>query len=113
MRWAILARATLSFKAESQASNSSERRKVFMPLSVSEWILRPQPEQKVYRTLVLKSLRHHLPRLLLALDVAAVLERLVERLRSPSAVERTRPNRSAPRRKGVRIADFHPTYKAA
>ncbi|NMG14725.1 Transposase, IS4-like [Aromatoleum bremense] len=68
---------------------------------------------RLNRTLALKSLRHYLPRLLLALDLAAVLDRLVERLRSPTAVERTRPDRSAPRRKGVRIADFHYAYKTA
>lgn len=68
---------------------------------------------RLNRTLALKCLRHYLPRLLLGLDLAAVLERLVARLRSSTAVERTRPNRSAPRRKGVRIADFHFGYKAA
>jgi hypothetical protein len=60
----------------------------------------------------LKCLRHYLPRLLLALDLAAVVDRLVEHLRSPTAVERTRPDCNVPRRKGVRIADFHCAYKA-
>jgi hypothetical protein len=68
---------------------------------------------KLNRTLVLKSLRHYLPRLLLALDFCTVLDRLIERLRAPSALERTRPERSAKRKKGVRIAGFHPAYKAA
>lgn len=68
---------------------------------------------KLNRTLVLKSLRHHLSRLLLALDFGHVLDRLIERLRAPSALERTRPQRSAKRKKGVRIAGFHPAYKPA
>ena len=68
---------------------------------------------KLNRTLTLKSLRHYLPRLLLALDLNQVLDRLIERLRAPTAVERTRPDRKAPRKKGVRIAGFHPAYKAA
>ena len=68
---------------------------------------------KLNRTLTLKRLRHYLPRLLLALDLNKVLDRLIERLRAPTAVERTRPDRKAPRKKGVRIAEFHPAYKAA
>lgn len=68
---------------------------------------------KLNRTLTLKSLRHYLPRLLLALDLNLALDRLIERLRAPTAVERTRPDRKAPRKKGVRIAGFHPAYKAA
>jgi hypothetical protein len=47
------------------------------------------------------------------MDLSKVLERLIERLRAPHAIERTRPDRTAPRRKGVRIAGFHPAYKAA
>lgn len=77
------------------------------PLSESGW------RQRLNRTFALKSLRHYLPRLLLAIDLAPVLDRLLERLRSPSAIERTRPLRSAPRHKGVRIADFHVAYKVA
>ncbi|MBS0318874.1 MAG: IS4 family transposase, partial [Proteobacteria bacterium] len=69
--------------------------------------------RKLNRTLTLKSLRHYLPRLLLALDLSKVLDRLIERLRAPHAIERTRPDRSAPRKNGVRIAGFHPAYKAA
>lgn len=65
------------------------------------------------RTLALKSLRHYLPRLLLALDLAGLPDCLVERLCSPTAVERTRPERTVPRRKGVRIAYLHYAYKAA
>lgn len=68
---------------------------------------------RLNRTFALKSLRHYLPRILLALDLTHILARLIERLRSPSAVERTRPHRSSPRRKGVRIAGFHCAYKAA
>lgn len=68
---------------------------------------------RLNRTLALKCLRHYLPRLLLALDLAAVVDRLVKRLRSTTAVERTRPDRNAPRCKGVRIADFHFAYNAA
>jgi hypothetical protein len=69
--------------------------------------------RKLNRTLTLKSLRHYLPRLLVALDLAKVIERLIERLRAPHASERTRPDRNAPRKNGVRIAGFHPAYKAA
>ena len=69
--------------------------------------------QRLNRTLTLKSLRHYLPRLLLDLGVVEVLDKLLARLRSPGAIERTRPDRSAPRPKGVRIADFHVAYKAA
>lgn len=69
--------------------------------------------QRLNRTFALKSLRHYLPRLLLAIDLVPVLDLLVERLRSPNAIERTRPLRTAPRHKGVRIADFHFAYKAA
>ena len=69
--------------------------------------------QRLNRTLALKCLRHYLPRLLLALDPQAVIDRLIKRLRSPAAVERTRPDRRAPRCKRVRITDFHFAYKAA
>ena len=77
------------------------------PLDAQGW------RQRINRTLTLKSLRHYLPRLLLGFDMVRVLDLLVERLRSPTAIERTRPLRSAPRPKGVRIADFHFAYKAA
>ena len=78
----------------------------------------PAPDAKgwrsrINRTLVLKSLRHFLPRVLLALDPHSLLLHLIERLRAPSAIERTRPDRRAPRNKGVRIAGFHFAYKAA
>lgn len=49
-----------------------------------------------------KSLRHYRPRLLLALDLATVVDRLIER---------RCPDRSALQRKGVRIADFSCVYK--
>lgn len=68
---------------------------------------------KLNRTLALKSLRHYLPQLLLALNPAAILERLIQRLRASHALERTRPDRSSPRKERVRLADFHPGYKAA
>ncbi|TVT71415.1 MAG: hypothetical protein FHP92_16930 [Denitromonas halophila] len=78
----------------------------------------PAPDAKgwrnrINRTLALKSLRHFLPRLLLSLDPHSLLQHLIERLRAPSTIERTRPDRRAPRNKGVRIAGFHFTYKAA
>lgn len=78
----------------------------------------PAPDAKGWRvqlnrTLVLKSLRHHLARLLLAFDVEAIFTRLVDRLRAPGALERTRPERTAPRKKKVRLAEFHWAYKAA
>ncbi|GHU11561.1 hypothetical protein FACS1894185_4990 [Betaproteobacteria bacterium] len=68
---------------------------------------------RLNRTLVMKSLRHYLPRLLLDLNLSEILHRLIERLRAPSAIERTRPGRTAPRKKGVRIAGYHPAYKEA
>lgn len=68
---------------------------------------------KLNRTLALKSLRHYLPQWLLALNPAATLERLIQRLRASHALERTRPDRSPPRKERVRLAEFHPTYKAA
>lgn len=70
---------------------------------------------KLNRTFALKSLRHQLPKLLLALDCTAIVDKLVARLRSPTAVERTRPDRSNPRGKKdkVRLAGFHASYKAA
>lgn len=77
------------------------------PLDAKGW------RAKLNRTLTLKSLRHYLPRLLLALDLGKVLERLIERLRAPHAIERTRPDRTAPRKSGVRIAGFHPVLAAA
>ncbi|GHU23937.1 hypothetical protein FACS189488_07530 [Betaproteobacteria bacterium] len=68
---------------------------------------------RLNRTLVMKSLRHYLPRLLLDLNLSEILHRLIERLRAPSAIERTRPGRTAPRKKGVRIAGYHSAYKGA
>jgi len=68
---------------------------------------------RLNRTLAVKTLRHYLPRLLLGLDVADCLRRLQERLRSPGAFERTRPERRAIRLDKVRLAGFHPAYKAA
>ena len=65
------------------------------------------------RSRVIKSLRHFLPRILLGITIDSVIDRLLERLRAPGAIERTRPDRHAARRSGVRIADFHPAYKAA
>jgi len=65
------------------------------------------------RTLVLKSLRHHLVRLLLLIDFDAILSKLITRLRFPSALERTRPDRTAKRTKKARLAGFHFAYKAA
>lgn len=64
------------------------------------------------RTITVKSLRHHLVRLLLNLDFDGVFARLLKRLRSPNAIERTRPERSAPRTKKARLVGF-PAYKAA
>ena len=69
--------------------------------------------QRLNRTQVIKSLRHFLPRILLGIALESVIDRLLERLRAPGAIERTRPDRHAARRSGVRIADFHPAYKAA
>jgi hypothetical protein len=64
-------------------------------------------------TLVIKTLRHYLPRLLLGLQRCAMISKLIERLSSPTAFERSSPNWSPRREKGVRIAGFHPAYKAA
>jgi len=64
-------------------------------------------------TLLLKALRHHLPRLLLDIDRAGTLEKLIHRLKSSTNYEQTRPNRKAPRAEGVRLAEFHTAYKAA
>ena len=68
---------------------------------------------QINRTLILKSLRHHLASLLLMLDFDAVFSRLLNRLRSPSAFEYTRPDRQSTRVKKVRLAGFHSSYKAA
>jgi len=68
---------------------------------------------QINRTLVLKSLRHHVVRLLLLIDFDAILSKLITRLRSPSALERTRPDRTAKRTKKARLAGFHFAYKAA
>lgn len=78
----------------------------------------PEPNEKGWRvqlncTLVLKSLRHFLPRILLAMDIDTHISLLIERLRAPSSFERTRPDRNAKRAKGVRIAGFHFAYKTA
>ena len=69
--------------------------------------------QRLNRSRVIKSLRHFLPRILLGIAIDSVIDRLLERLRAPGAIERTRPDRHAVRRSGVRIADFHWAYKAA
>jgi hypothetical protein len=81
-------------------------------------LLPAEPDSKGWRkalncTLVIKSLRHMLPRLVLSMDIEGVIERIIARLRSPASKERTRPNRSAPRDAGVRLAGFHFAYKAA
>lgn len=75
--------------------------------TVSGWRVR------INRTLASKTLHHKLPRLLLGIDLTGGLQLLLERLRSPGAVERTRSGRTAPRNAGVRIADFHFAYKGA
>ena len=51
---------------------------------------------------MIESLRHSLPRILLGIAPDWVIERLLERLRWPGAIERTRPDRHAGRRTGVR-----------
>ncbi|MEZ5627386.1 MAG: hypothetical protein R3E34_07660 [Rhodocyclaceae bacterium] len=84
-----------------------ERNSLEPPADAKGW------RNRINRTLVLKSLRHFLPRVLLALDTHSLLLHLIERLRAPSAIERTRPDRRAPRNKGVRIAGFHFAYKVA
>jgi hypothetical protein len=80
----------------------------------------PTPDGKGWRralncTLVIKSLRHALPQLLLNIDVGDLLARLLARLRKPGAKELTRANRQAPRPRHdcVRIAGFHFAYKSA
>ena len=80
----------------------------------------PEPDEKGWRrsincTLVIKSLRHVLPRLLLNIDVQDLLARLLARLRKPGAKELTRANRQAPRPRHdrVRLAGFHFAYKSA
>jgi len=80
----------------------------------------PEPDSKGWRraincTLVIKSLRHVLPRLLLNIDFEALIARLIARLRKPGAKELTRPNRQAPRPRHdrVRLAGFHFAYKSA
>ena len=77
------------------------------PLKANGW------RSKLNATLILKALRHYLPRLLLNIDVAITTQKLIARLRAPGSFEHTRPDRKAPRPKGVRIAGFHPAYKAA
>jgi len=66
-------------------------------------------------TLVIKSLRHALPRLLLNIDFEDLIARLLARLRKPGAKELTRAERQAPRQRHdkVRIAGFHTAYKNA
>ena len=66
-------------------------------------------------TLVIKSLRHALPQLLLNIDVEDLIARLLARLRKPGAKELTRADRQAPRPRHdrVRIAGFHFAYKSA
>jgi hypothetical protein len=78
----------------------------------------PEPNATGWRvalncTLVIKSLRHKLPRLLMALNATTVLARLLDRLRASGATERTRPARTAPRSDKVKIAGFHFAYKGA
>lgn len=80
----------------------------------------PTPDGKGWRralncTLVIKSLRHALPRLLLNIAVEGLLDRLLARLRKPGAKELTRADRQAPRPRHdkVRIAGFHFAYKNA
>ncbi|MEN9491731.1 MAG: hypothetical protein RJA63_2180, partial [Pseudomonadota bacterium] len=82
----------------------------------------PPPGNKGWRralncTLVIKSLRHALPQLLLNIDVEELIARLLARLRKPGAKELTRADRQAPRprhdRVRVRIAGFHFAYKSA
>lgn len=64
-------------------------------------------------TLVIKALRHYLPRILLEMDCSDALKKLLVRLRSPGAHEKICPNRKNIRSKGVRLAGFHPAYKTA
>jgi hypothetical protein len=78
----------------------------------------PEPNAQGWRvalncTLVIKNLRHKLPRLLLALNAETVLANLLDRLRAPGAKERTRPGRTAKRSNKVKIAGFHFAYKGA
>lgn len=80
----------------------------------------PQPDGKGWRralncTLVIKRLRHVLPRLLLNIDFEEHLAQLLARLRKPGSRELTRANRQAPqpRHDRVRLAGFHFAYKSA
>lgn len=80
----------------------------------------PTPGDKGWRralncTLVIKSLRHALPQLLLNIDVESLIARLLARLRKPGAKELTRAHRQAPRPRHdrVRMAGFHFAYKSA
>lgn len=80
----------------------------------------PTPGDKGWRralncTLVIKSLRHTLPQLLLNIHVEDLIARLLARLRKPGAKELTLADRQAPRPRHdrVRIAGFHFAYKSA
>lgn len=80
----------------------------------------PEPDGKGWRralncTLVIKSLRHALPRLLLNIDLENLLAQLLARLRRPGSRELTRADRPAtrPRHDRVRLAAFHFAYKSA
>lgn len=80
----------------------------------------PTPGAKGWRrtlncTLVIKSLRHALPQLLLNIDVEDLVARLLARLRKPGAKELTRAGRQAPRPRHdrVRLAGFHFAYKSS
>ena len=79
-----------------------------------------EPDSKGWRralncTRVIKCLRHALPRLLLNIDLEALIAQLLARLRKPGAQELTRANRQAPRPRHdrVRLAGFHYAYKSA
>ena len=89
------------------AARPEEARLGHPPTNAKGWRL------KLNRTLTLKSLKHFLSRLLLGIDWNEALEHLIARLRGPNATERTRPDRHAPRKAGVKLAGFHPGYKAA
>ncbi len=80
----------------------------------------PEPGSKGWRrslncTLVIKTLRHALPRLLLRIDPDGLLDKLLARLRRPGSQELTRANRQTPRPRHdrVRLAGFHFAYKNA
>lgn len=83
-------------------------------------LLPPEPNEKKWRralncTLVIKSLRHALPQLLLNIDLEGLIDKLLARLRTSASQELTRANRQAPRPRHdrVRLAGFHFAYKSA